>query len=132
MFITSRDPDGTFHHEHASDIKMHTLQFTFDQIESAWHQSGDSGQLWQLTIKKNGMSYHGVHLSVTSWFKLVSYEMQRLREGQEPQIYVAIKKSKHFWVVASECLPPFPDNGLTYDRSNYNLYGKQTVKNAII
>ena len=132
MYITSRDPDGTFHHEHASDINMHTLQFTFDQIESAWHQSGDSGQLWQLTIKKNGMSYHGVHLSVTSWFKLVSYEMQRLREGQEPQIYVAIKKSKHFWVVASECLPPFPDNGLTYDRSNYNLYGKQTVKNAII
>jgi hypothetical protein len=136
MHITSRNAGGGFEYQHASDIKINTLEFTFDQIESAWHQSGDSGQLWQLSIIKDVYTYHGVHLSVTNWFKLVSYEMQRLREGQDPQVYVAIKKSKHFWVVASECIPPFLPNGLTHsfdpNRPYSNTYSKQTVRNAII
>ena len=84
MYITSRF-DGEFDYQHASDVKMHTLQFTFDQIESAWHQSGDSGQLWRLSIAKNGYTYHDIHICVTQWFKLAKYEMQRLREGQDPQ-----------------------------------------------
>ena len=133
MYITSRF-DGEFDYQHASDVKMRTLQFTFDQIESAWHQSGDSGQLWRLSIAKNGYTYHDIHISVTQWFKLAKYEMQRLREGQDPQIYVAIRKSKYFWVVASECIPPFPDNGLRHDanRPYHNIYSKQTVQNAVI
>ena len=134
MYITSRNDAGGFEYQHASDIKINTLEFTFDQIESAWHQSGDSGQLWRMSVVKDGYTYHDIHLSVTQWFKLAKYEMQRLREGQDPQIYVAIKKSKHFWVVASECIPPFPDTGLTHDpnRPYSNTYSKQTVRNAII
>ena len=133
MYITKRLSDGQLDSDY--DPKgINSLEFTFDQISGAWHLSGTSGQNWNLSVKIDNVEYHEINLSVTSWLNLVKHEMTRLRQGEDPQIYVALRKSKNYWVVASECIPPFPDNGLRHDRDRpyNNIYSKQTVQNAII
>ena len=132
MYTTKELSDGQFDWDY--DPKdINSLEFTFDQISGAWHLSGTAGQHWNLSVKINHTTSHEIHLSVISWVNLVKHEMARLRQGESSQIYVASRKSKNYSVVASECIPPFPPNGLTYDsnkRTNY--YSKETVRNALL
>ena len=133
MYTTKELSDGQFDWDY--DPKdINSLEFTFDQISGAWHLSGTAGQHWNLSVKINHTTYHEIHLSVISWLNLVKHEMARLRQGESSQIYVALRKSKNYWVVASECIPPFPPNGLTYneDSARYNQYSRETVINAIL
>ena len=133
MYTTKRLSDGQLDWDY--DPKdINSLEFTFDQISGAWHLPGTAGQSWNLSVKINHTEYHEIHLSVTSWLNLIKHEMTRLRQGESPQIYVALRKSKNYWIVASECIPPFPPNGLTYNQDNprYNLYSRETVRNAIL
>ena len=133
MYTTKLEPDGQFECDY-NPKDINSLEFTFDQISGAWHLHGTSGQSWNLSVKINHTEYHEIHLSVTSWLNLVKHEMTRLRQGEDPQIYVALRKSKNYWIVASECIPPFPPNGLTYneDSARYNQYSRETVRNAIL
>jgi hypothetical protein len=133
VYTTRTKPDGEIDWNYEPK-DINSLEFTFDQISSAWHLPGTAGQSWNLSVKINHTTYHEIHLSVTSWLNLVKHEMARLRQGESPQIYVALRKSKNYWVVASECIPPFPPNGLTYNQDNTrnNIYSRETVRNAIL
>ena len=133
MYITKRQPDGELYRDY--DPKgINSLEFTFDQISGAWHLSGTSGQNWNISVRVNDITYNDINLSVTHWLNLVKYEMRRLRQGENPQIYVALRKSKNYWVVATECVPPFPPNGLTHDSASpyTNDYSRETVRNALL
>jgi hypothetical protein len=76
-------------------------------------------------------------------------QMQKSRESLVAAYKGLIMGSRHFetvletWpeatemstrIVASECIPPFPPNGLTYNQDNprYNIYSRETVRNAIL
>ena len=133
MHTTRTKPDGEVVWNYdPKDID--SVEFTFDQIIAAWHLSGTSGQNWNISVRLNDITYNDINLSVTQWLNLVKYEMRRLRQGEDPQIYVALRKSKNYWVVATECVPPFPPNGLTHDSSSpyTNDYSRETVRNALL
>jgi hypothetical protein len=118
------------------DYKGSDISFTFSEIKHASHASGDFAQLWTISVHKQQddgeYRYNGIQISVTDWFKLVNREIASARNGEPEQVYVALKKSKHFWVVREECIPPLPNPNLDHTEGRYNHYSKQAQKTAII
>ena len=116
--------------------KGNDISFTFSEIKGAQHASGDFAQLWTITVHKQRddgeYHYYGIHISVTDWLKLANREIASARNGEPEQVYVAFKKSKHFWVVREECIPPLPNPNLDHNEDRYNYYSKQAQRTAII
>ena len=94
------------------NLNDHPLEFdfTFDEIESAYHDSGTAGTSWYLAIEKdlgNGRTreFYGVGIHVRNWFGLCKREMQRARDGLPPQRYLAQRAKAYWWVNPKLCEP---------------------------
>jgi hypothetical protein len=86
------------------------FDFTFDEIESAWHESGGAHTAWYIAVEKdlgNGRTrqFYGIGLHVGSWFNLCKREIQRARQGLQPQRYLAQRAKNTWWVNPKLCNP---------------------------
>ena len=86
------------------------FDFTFNEIESCYHDSGTAGTSWYLSIEKNlgngrTRQFYGIGIHVSSWLTLCKREIQRARDGLPPQRYLAQRAKAHWWVNPKLCEP---------------------------
>ena len=86
------------------------FDFTFEEIRSAYHESGSAGTSWYLTINKdlgNGRTkqFYGVGLHVSDWLNMARRDIERARDGLPPQRYLAQRAKHHWWVNPTLCNP---------------------------
>ena len=86
------------------------FDFTFDEIEACYHESGSAGTSWYLSIEKdlgNGRTrqFYGVGIHVSDWFRLCKREMQRARQGLPLTRYLAQRAKSYWWVNPKLCDP---------------------------
>ena len=98
----SREFDtGTYRYSENSTYTYKTddhpreFDFTFEEITSAYHESGSAGTSWYLTIDKdlgNGRTrkYFGIGIHVSQWLNLFKRELDRVRQGLEPTRYIVL------------------------------------------
>ena len=105
------------------------FDFTFDEIESSWHESGNAHTCWYLQIQKdlgNGRTrqFYGIGIHVGSWFNLCKREIQRARDGLPPQRYLAQRAKNTWWVNPKLCEPQI-------DSSQYSPSQKKNQKKMV-
>jgi len=105
------------------------FDFTFDEIESAWHESGGAHTAWYLTVEKdlgNGRTrqFYGIGIHLGSWFNLCKREIQRARQGLPPQRYLAQRAKNTWWVNPKLCNP-------VIDSSQYSATQKANQKKMV-
>ena len=86
------------------------FDFTFEEIRSAYHESGSAGTSWYLTIDKdlgNGRTkqFYGVGLHVSDWLNMARRDIERARDGLPPQRYLAQRAKTYWWVNPKLCNP---------------------------
>ena len=111
------------------DEQPQEFDFTFDEVESLYHEHGSAGTAYVLTIIKdlgNGRSkeFYGVHLHVESWLRLFKREMDRSRQGLEPTRYLAQRAKSIWWVNPRLCNP-------VIDSSQYSASQKANQKKMV-
>ena len=92
------------------------FDFTFSEINSAYHESGSAGTSWYLTIDKdlgNGRTkqFYGVGIHVSDWLKMAKRDIELARDGLPPQQYLA-QRAKHYWWVNPTLCNPVIDSSL--------------------
>ena len=105
------------------------FDFTFDEIESAWHESGGAHTAWYLTVEKdlgNGRTrqFYGIGIHLGNWFNLCKREIQRARQGLPPQRYLAQRAKNTWWVNPKLCDP-------VIDSSQYSATQKKNQKKMV-
>jgi len=86
------------------------FDFTFDEIESCYHESGSAGTSWYLTVEKdlgNGRTrqFYGIGLHVSNWLNMAKRDIERARNGLPAQRYLAQRAKSHWWVNPKLCEP---------------------------
>ena len=104
------------------------FDFTFDEIESAWH-AGSAHTAWYITVEKdlgNGRTrqFYGIGIHLGNWFNLCKREIQRARQGLPPQRYLAHRSKNTWWVNPKLCDP-------IIDSSQYNATQKINQKKMV-
>ena len=127
------NPNGGWSENSTYSYKMadhpQEFDFTFDEIESAWHESGGAHTAWYLTVEKalgNGRSrqFYGIGIHLGNWFNLCKREIQRARDGLPPQRYLA-QRAKHTWWVNPKLCDP------QIDASQYSPSQKKNQKKMV-
>ena len=113
------------------NMNDHPLEFdfTFNEIESCWHEAGSAGTCWYLTIQKdlgNGRSrqFYGVGIHVDDWLRMAKRDMERARNGLPPQRYLAQRAKSYWWVNPELCEPQI-------DSSQYSASQKVNQKKMV-
>ena len=105
------------------------FDFTFEEIRSAYHESGSAGTSWYLTINKdlgNGRTkqFYGVGLHVSDWLNMARRDIERARDGLPPQRYLAQRAKSYWWVNPKLCEPQI-------DSSQYSASQKVNQKKMV-
>ena len=105
------------------------FDFTFDEIESCWHESGSAHTAWFITVEKdlgNGRTreFHGIGLHVRDWLKMARRDIERARDGLPPQRYLAQRAKNTWWVNPRLCNP-------VIDSSQYKATQKINQKKMV-
>ena len=86
------------------------FDFTFEEIERCFHESGSAGSCWYLSVNKdlgNGRTrqFYGIGIHVNSWLTMAKREIQRTRQGLPSQRYLAQRAKNTWWVNPKLCDP---------------------------
>ena len=86
------------------------FDFTFSEINSAYHESGSAGTSWYLTIDKdlgNGRTkqFYGVGVHVSDWLNMAKRDIELARDRLPPQRYLAQRAKTYWWVNPKLCNP---------------------------
>ena len=105
------------------------FDFTFEEINSAYHESGSAGTSWYLTIDKdlgNGRTrqFYGIGIHVSNWLNMAKTNIERARDGLPPQRYLAQRAKTRWWVNPTLCNP-------VIDSSLYHASQKANQKKMV-
>jgi len=105
------------------------FDFTFSEINSAYHEAGSAGTSWYLTVEKdlgNGRSkqFYGIGLHVSDWLNMAKRDIELARNGLPPQQYLAQRAKTHWWVNPKLCNP-------VIDSSQYSASQKINDKKMV-
>ena len=116
-------------YSYKQDDQPQEFDFTFEEIESTWHESGSAHTAWFLSVEKNlgngrTRQFYGIGLHVSNWLTMAKRDMQRARQGLPPQRYLAQRAKNTWWVNPKLCEPQI-------DSSKYSASQKINQKKMV-
>ena len=111
-FDTSTNGEWSENSTYSYSMSDHPQEFdfTFEEIESTWHESGSAHTAWFITVEKdlgNGRTrqFTGIGIHVSDWLRLCKREIQRARQGLPLTRYLAQRARAYWWVNPKLCDP---------------------------
>ena len=105
------------------------IPFTINDVVGWWHDSGSAGTHWYISLEKTEGQWvyeiNGIQLHAHNIINMFKREMQRVRDGLLPTVFVATKKSKYHWVNPSACNPAI-------DTSQFESYNGSVKKESMV